>query len=141
MGPFHSLSGRPRIVNMSMRGDSRHKESEPVPASVADDSSSDARSSPAARGAAGARGTAPRAHDDPDIEVIYSGESDVSDSGNAAEASRSPATPQCSAVMTNLMMSMFAHHRNQLVLLRTRDLTMVQPIVILITVVPTKVPP
>ncbi|CAI5736122.1 unnamed protein product [Hyaloperonospora brassicae] len=81
---------------MSMRGDSRPAHPGAVPASAADDSSSAARSSPVATGAAGARGTAPRAHDDPDIEVIYSGESDVSDSGNTAEASRSPATPQCS---------------------------------------------
>ena len=81
---------------MSMRGDSKHTQAVPVSASAADDSSSAARSSPAARGAAGARGTAPRAHDDSDIEVIYSGESDVSDSANVPEASRSPPKPQCS---------------------------------------------
>ena len=81
---------------MSMRGDSKHTQSVPVPASTADDSSSAARSSPAAGGAAGARGDSPRAHDDPDIEVIYCGESDMSDSGNVPEAFRSPATPQYS---------------------------------------------
>ena len=59
---------------MSMRGDSKHRESVPVPSSAADASSSAARSSPAARGAAGARGTSPRAHDDPGIKVIYYGE-------------------------------------------------------------------
>ena len=78
-----------------MRGDSGQAAAA-VPASAADDSSSAARSPPAARGAAGARGNAPRAHDDSDIEVIYSGESDVSDSANVPEASRSPPTPQCS---------------------------------------------
>ena len=62
-----------------MRGDSGQAAAA-VPASAADDSSSAARSSPAAGGAAGALGASPRAHDDPDIEVIYSGESDVSDS-------------------------------------------------------------
>ena len=77
---------------MSMRGDSRHSAAS-VPASEADDSSSAARSPSAARGAAGARGTSPRAHDDPEIEVIYSGESDVSDSGSVREASRTPVVP------------------------------------------------
>ena len=43
--------------------------------------------------AAGARGITPHARDDPELEVIYSGESDVSDSGNVPEASRSPAVP------------------------------------------------
>ena len=81
---------------MSMRGDSRPTQPGAVQASAADASSSAAPSSPAATGAAGARGITPRAHDDPDVEVIYSGESDVSDSGNAPEASRSPATPQYS---------------------------------------------
>ena len=69
----------------------RHAQSASVPASAADDSSSAACSPPAARGAAGARGSAPRAHDDLNNEVIYSGESDVSDSQNIPEASRSPA--------------------------------------------------
>ena len=45
-----------------------------VPASAADDSSSADFSPPAARGAAGARGNAPRAHDGLDNEVINSGE-------------------------------------------------------------------
>ena len=79
---------------MSMRDDSRPTQPGAVPASAANDSSSAAPSSPSATGAAGARGITPRAHDDPDVEVIYSGESDVSDSSNAPEASRSPATPQ-----------------------------------------------
>ena len=81
---------------MSMRGDSRPTQPGVVQASAADDEASAAPSSPAATGAAGARGITPRAHDDPDVEVIYSGESDVSDSGNVPEASRSPATPQYS---------------------------------------------
>ena len=73
-GQFYSLLTLPRIVNMSMRGDSKMTQPTAVPASAADDSSSAACSPPAARGAAGARGIAPRAHDDLDNEVIYSGE-------------------------------------------------------------------
>ena len=57
----------------------------------------DACSPPAARGAAGARGSAPRAHDDLDNKVINSGESDVPDPRNAPEASRLPAVPQNSS--------------------------------------------
>ena len=64
---------------MSMRGDSKTTQPTAVPASAADDSSSAACSPPAARGAAGARGIAPRAHDDLDHKVINFGESDVPD--------------------------------------------------------------
>ena len=65
---------------MSMRGDSKTTQPSAIPASAADDSSSAACCPPAARGAAGARGIAPRAHDGLDNKVINSGESDVSDS-------------------------------------------------------------
>ena len=79
---------------MSMRGDSGPAQSASVPASAADDPSSAACSPPAARGAAGVRGSTPRAHDDLQDEVIYSGESDVLDSRNIPEAYRSPAVPR-----------------------------------------------
>ena len=79
---------------MSMRGDSKTTQPAAVPASAADDSSSAACYPPAARGAAGVRGSAPRAYDDLDNKVIYSGESDVSDSRNISEASRLPAVPR-----------------------------------------------
>ena len=82
---------------MSMRGDSRHAQSASVPASAADYPSSADCSPPAAKGAAGARGSAPRAHDDLDNKVIDSGESDVPDSRNVPEASRSPAVPHHSS--------------------------------------------
>ena len=82
---------------MSMRGDSKMTQPAAVTASAADDSSSAACSPPAARGAAGARGSAPRAHDDLKDEVIYSGESDVPDSRNIPEASRSQAVPHHSS--------------------------------------------
>ena len=64
-----------------------------VPASAADDSSSAACYSPAARGAASARGSAPRAHDDLDNKFINSGELDVHDPRNVPEAYGSPAVP------------------------------------------------
>ena len=79
---------------MSMRSDSKMTQPAAVPTSAADDSSSAACSPPAASGAAGARGSTPRAHDDLDNRVINSGESDVSDSRNIPEASRSPAVPR-----------------------------------------------
>ena len=85
---------------MSMRDDSGQAAAV-VPASAADDSSSAARSPPAASGAAGARDASPRAHDDPDIEVIYSGESDASDSEKTFEASR-PAVPRSSRDLPNV---------------------------------------
>ena len=85
---------------MSMRGDSGQAAAA-VPASAADDSSSAARSPPAASGAAGARDASPRARDDPDIEVIYSGESDASDSEKPLEASR-PAVPRSSRDLPNV---------------------------------------
>ena len=72
---------------MSMRGDSKTTQPAAVPASAADDLSSAACSPPVARDAAGARGIAPRAHDDLDNKVINSGESDVPDSRNVTEAS------------------------------------------------------
>ena len=78
---------------MSMRSDSKTTQPAAVPASTADDISSAACSPPAARGAAGARGIAPRAHDDLDNKFINSGESDVPDLRNIPEASRSPAMP------------------------------------------------
>ena len=59
------------------------------------------RSLPAAVAAAGACGITPQAHGDPKLGVIYSGESDVSDSGKALEASRSPVVPRPSRDLTN----------------------------------------
>ena len=79
---------------MYMRGDSSPAQSASMPASAADDPSFAACSPPAARGAAGTRGSTPRAHDDLQGEVIYSGESDVSNSRNIPEASRLPAVPR-----------------------------------------------
>ena len=92
-GQLHSLLTLPRILNMSMQGDSKTTQPAAVQASAADDLSPAVCSPPAARGAAGARGSAPRAHDDLDNNVINSGESDVSDPRNVPEASRSPAVP------------------------------------------------
>ena len=87
-GQFHSLPTLPRIVNTSMRGDSKTTQPAAVPDSAADDLSSAACSPPAARGATGARGIAPRAHDDLDNKVIDSGESDVPDPRNVPKSSR-----------------------------------------------------
>ena len=147
-GQFHSLLTLPRIVNMSMRGDSKTTQPAAVPASAADDSSSAACSPPAARGAAGARCSAPRAHDDLDNKVINSGESDVPDPRNVPEASRSPAVPHhstrllsnertrdditvCSAVMMNFVVRITTPHQYQLVPSRTSVMTMARAVVIL----------
>ena len=79
---------------MSMRGDSKTRHTVAAFASTADDSSYDVRSLPVAAVFAGARGIAPRAHDDSELRVLYSGDSDVSDSGKASEAARSPVVPR-----------------------------------------------
>ena len=84
-----------------MRGDSKTTQPVAVPTSATDDSSSTARSLVAADAAPGARGIAPRALDDPELGVRYSGESDVSDLGKAPEASRSPAVPRPSRDIPN----------------------------------------
>ena len=68
---------------MSMRGDSKKAHPVAASASESDYSSSAARSLPAAYVSTGARGITPRAQDESEVEVIYSGESDVSDSGKA----------------------------------------------------------
>ena len=70
-----------------------------MPASAADDASYAARYLPAADVAAGACGIAPHAYADLGLGVSYSGKSDVSDSGRAPEASRSPAVPRRSRSM------------------------------------------
>ena len=127
-----------------------------VPASAADDSSSAACSPPAARGAAGARGSAPRAHDDLNNEVIYSGESDVSDSRNIPEASRSPAMTRHTSrslsnertremhhslfgMTMNFVVGITMPHQHQIVLPRTSVMTMARAVVILKAVVPIQV--
>ena len=79
---------------MSMRGVSKTTQRVSVPASAADDLSSAARFLPAADVAAGVCGITPRAHAELELGFIYSGESDVSDSGITPEASRSPAVPR-----------------------------------------------
>ena len=71
VGQIHSFLTLPRIINMSMRGDSNMTQSATVPASAADDSSSAAPSLPAATLAAGACGNAPDAHSDLEIGVSY----------------------------------------------------------------------
>ena len=147
----------PRIVNMSMRGDSKMTQPAAVTASAADDSSSAACSPPAARGAAGARVIAPRAHDDLKDEVIYSGESDVSDSrtfqrhpdhlrclvirqGHCRTSGLVKNITVSSAVTMNLVVRITMPHHHQLVLPRTSVMTMVRAVVMLTTVVPTEVP-
>ena len=77
-----------------MRGDSKSTRRVAVPASAANDASSAARSFPSADVAAGACGIAPNAHAEIELGVSYSGNSYVSDSGNAQEALRSPAVPR-----------------------------------------------
>ena len=128
-----------------------------MPASAAEDPSYASCSPPAARGAVGARGSAPHAHDDLKDEVMYFGESDVSDSRNIPEASRSPAVPRHpSRSLSNertreMHHSLFGSddefvvritmpHQLQLVLLRTSVMTMVRTVVMLTAVVPTEVP-
>ena len=76
----------PRLVDMSMRGDSKMKQSSTAPSSAAEDSLTATRSLLASPVAAGARGVTLRAHDDSELWVSYSGELDVSDSGKAPEA-------------------------------------------------------
>ena len=71
---------------MSMRGDSKKTQLVAAPASAADDSSSADRSLPAAAVAAGARGIVPRAQGGSELTVIYSGESDVPDTGKTLKA-------------------------------------------------------
>ena len=78
---------------MSIIGDSKTTQPAAVPASAADASASAACSPYATEGAVDARGIAPRAHNDIGNEVINYGESDMPDSRNVLEASRSPATP------------------------------------------------
>ena len=70
----------PRIVNMSMHSDSKMTQSATVPASASDDSSSAARSLHVASVAVGACGIAPHAHNDLELGISYSDESDVSNS-------------------------------------------------------------
>ena len=79
---------------MSMRGDSEKTQPVAASASAIDDSSSAALSLPAEPVATGACGITPHAHGDLELGFSYYGESDVSDSGKALEASRSPAVPR-----------------------------------------------
>ena len=137
---------------MSMRGDSKTTQRVAVPDSTTEDASSAARSLHAADFAAGACGITPHSHAGLEIGVSYSGESDVSDSGNAQEASRLPMVPCPSRAQPNertrdlitvclaAMMRMITHHHGQLVDLLTSALMMERAVVILKTVVPAKVP-
>ena len=86
---------------MSMRGDPKTTQPVAAPASAVDDSSSAARSLPAASVAAGACGIAPHAHCDLDLGVSYSSESDVSDSEKPLKVSRSTAVPHSLKDLSN----------------------------------------
>ena len=90
-GQIHAYLTLSRIANMSMRGGAKTAQHIAAQASAAGDSSSAASSSlPEAPIASGAYPIPPRAHDDSEVEVICSGESDLADSVKASEVPGSP---------------------------------------------------
>ena len=86
LGQIHSNLTLPRIVNMSMRKDSKIAQHVAAQVSACRRFVDTSSSPPAVPVAAGARGITPRVHDDSDLEAIYSGGSALSDSEKASGA-------------------------------------------------------